>query len=91
MSRDECVKALARHANIRPLITLTVWKELQKENTEFFRAYLRTVPPKPFLDPILRDLKFAPIYSQIQEECSYNNEEKTTSVEMRDNMQSVIW
>ncbi|XP_022951733.1 uncharacterized protein LOC111454474 [Cucurbita moschata] len=49
MSRDECVKALTRHANIRPLITLTVWKELQKENTEFFRAYLRTIPPKPFL------------------------------------------
>ncbi|XP_023538194.1 uncharacterized protein LOC111799040 isoform X1 [Cucurbita pepo subsp. pepo] len=53
MSRDECVKALARHANIRPLITLTVWKELQKENTEFFRAYLRTIPPKPFLGTTL--------------------------------------
>ncbi|KAL0558227.1 hypothetical protein IC582_006799 [Cucumis melo] len=49
MSRDECVKALAHHANIRPLITLTVWKELQKENSDFFRAYFHTISPNPFL------------------------------------------
>ncbi|XP_022997625.1 uncharacterized protein LOC111492501 isoform X1 [Cucurbita maxima] len=53
MSRDECVKALAHHANIRPLITHTVWKELQKENPEFFRAYFRTISRHPFLSMFL--------------------------------------
>ncbi|CAK9312357.1 unnamed protein product [Citrullus colocynthis] len=55
MSRDECVKALAHHANIRPLITLTVWKELQKENSEFFRAYFHTISPNPFLAKFTRN------------------------------------
>ncbi|OAY29488.1 hypothetical protein MANES_15G148900v8 [Manihot esculenta] len=39
MSRDDCIKALAKHANIHPVVTLTVWKELLKENKGFFRAY----------------------------------------------------
>ncbi|KAF3577751.1 hypothetical protein DY000_02032626 [Brassica cretica] len=39
MSKEECVEALSKHANITPVITSTVWKELEKENKEFFKAY----------------------------------------------------
>ncbi|KAI9125022.1 hypothetical protein K1719_003638 [Acacia pycnantha] len=39
MSQEQCIKALEEHASITPLVTLTVWKELQKENEDFFRAY----------------------------------------------------
>ncbi|MFQ6647789.1 hypothetical protein Gotur_021405, partial [Gossypium turneri] len=41
MSRDDCVKALAKHATIEPIISLTVWKELLKENKAFFRDYFQ--------------------------------------------------
>ncbi|XP_022132210.1 uncharacterized protein LOC111005125 [Momordica charantia] len=56
MSPDECAKALAHHANIRPLITLTVWRELQKENTEFFRSYFHAISPKPLLAKFTRSM-----------------------------------
>lgn len=39
MDREECVKSLAKYARVKPAITLTVWKELEKENKEFFAAY----------------------------------------------------
>ncbi|XP_031500811.1 uncharacterized protein LOC116264624 isoform X2 [Nymphaea colorata] len=39
MGMDDCVEALAQHAGIQPLVTLTVWRELMKENREFFQAY----------------------------------------------------
>ncbi|PIM98085.1 Angiotensin-converting enzyme 2 [Handroanthus impetiginosus] len=39
MSKEECMEALSKHANIKPVITSTVWKELEKENKEFFEAY----------------------------------------------------
>ncbi|CAN4118323.1 unnamed protein product [Withania somnifera] len=39
MSREECMEALSKQANIQPVITSTVWKELEKENKEFFEAY----------------------------------------------------
>ncbi|KAI9111608.1 hypothetical protein K1719_017298 [Acacia pycnantha] len=49
MNQDQCVKALAEHARITPLVTLTVWKELQKENKDFFRAYFQVISPsRPF-------------------------------------------
>ncbi|XP_043707792.1 uncharacterized protein LOC122657090 isoform X2 [Telopea speciosissima] len=48
MSRDDCIEALAEHASIRPLITLTVWKELFKENRHFFQEYFDAVSPRPF-------------------------------------------
>ncbi|CAL5193954.1 unnamed protein product [Lathyrus oleraceus] len=41
MSQEECMEALSKHANIKPVITSTVWKELEKENKEFFEAYLK--------------------------------------------------
>ncbi|XP_077221048.1 uncharacterized protein LOC143854826 isoform X2 [Tasmannia lanceolata] len=47
MSRDDCVEALAEHASIRPLVTLTVWKELIKENRGFFHSYFQAVSPRP--------------------------------------------
>ncbi|WJX84527.1 hypothetical protein P8452_67098 [Trifolium repens] len=34
MSKEECMEALSKHANIKPVITSTVWKELEKENKE---------------------------------------------------------
>lgn len=33
------MEALSKHANIKPVITSTVWNELEKENKEFFEAY----------------------------------------------------
>ncbi|XP_057950337.1 uncharacterized protein LOC131145209 [Malania oleifera] len=45
MSRDQCINALAHHASIQPLITLTVWRELLKENKDFFRAYFHSSSP----------------------------------------------
>ncbi|XP_010908879.1 uncharacterized protein [Elaeis guineensis] len=41
MNKQECVDALSKHANIKPVITSTVWTELVKENKEFFEAYNR--------------------------------------------------
>ncbi|KAJ0975981.1 hypothetical protein J5N97_017946 [Dioscorea zingiberensis] len=46
MSREDCVRALAEHACIRPLVTLTVWKGLIKENKGFFQAYLHEISPR---------------------------------------------
>ncbi|KAM3283323.1 hypothetical protein P3S67_026968 [Capsicum chacoense] len=48
MDRDECAKTLAIHARIRPLITLTVWRELMKENKDFFQAYFTNIPSSSF-------------------------------------------
>ncbi|XP_019085437.1 PREDICTED: uncharacterized protein LOC109126381 [Camelina sativa] len=39
MNKEECVEALSRNANINPIIISTVWKELVKENKEFFEMY----------------------------------------------------
>ncbi|WOG91221.1 hypothetical protein DCAR_0310469 [Daucus carota subsp. sativus] len=39
MSKEECMEALSKHANILPIVTSTVWKELEKENKEFFEDY----------------------------------------------------
>ncbi|KAI4378605.1 hypothetical protein MLD38_016063 [Melastoma candidum] len=41
MSREECMDALSKHAGIHPLVTSTVWKELEKENRGFFEAYTK--------------------------------------------------
>ncbi|XP_048427611.1 uncharacterized protein LOC125471340 [Pyrus x bretschneideri] len=49
MNRDQCIKALAEHARIRPLVTLTVWRELQKENRHFFQAYFHSISPRPLM------------------------------------------
>ncbi|XP_010248515.1 PREDICTED: uncharacterized protein LOC104591411 [Nelumbo nucifera] len=59
MSRDDCVEALAEHARIRPLVTLTVWKELIKENRDFFEAYYHAISPRPLnWRPIQRVSRF---------------------------------
>ncbi|VFQ80346.1 unnamed protein product [Cuscuta campestris] len=42
MTKEECMEALSKHANIEPVITATVWKELEKENREFFAAYAQS-------------------------------------------------
>ncbi|GAB2276667.1 hypothetical protein Dimus_011383 [Dionaea muscipula] len=39
MTKEECIDALSKHANIKPVITSIVWKELEKENREFFEGY----------------------------------------------------
>ncbi|WOL14067.1 hypothetical protein Cni_G22847 [Canna indica] len=41
MNKEECMEALSKHANIKPVITSTVWKELEKENKEFFQEYTK--------------------------------------------------
>uniref|UniRef100_A0A2P2JZM7 Uncharacterized protein MANES_12G026600 n=2 Tax=Rhizophora mucronata TaxID=61149 RepID=A0A2P2JZM7_RHIMU len=48
MSRDQCIKALAERARILPLVTLTVWRELQNENKDFFQAYMHSTSLRPF-------------------------------------------
>ncbi|XXG63109.1 hypothetical protein AAC387_Pa05g1369 [Persea americana] len=59
MSCDHCVEALARHARIRPLVTLTVWRELLKENRGFFQAYYQAILPRPVTyKPIQRVSRF---------------------------------
>ncbi|KAJ4848159.1 hypothetical protein Tsubulata_034118 [Turnera subulata] len=42
MTKEECTEALSKHANITPVITSTVWNELEKENKEFFEAYAQS-------------------------------------------------
>ncbi|KAI3467545.1 hypothetical protein Pfo_024208 [Paulownia fortunei] len=54
MDRDQCVKALAEHARIRPLVTLTVWKELLKENKDFFQSYFQSLSPRPYTNRYVR-------------------------------------
>eukprot|EP00271_Cylindrocystis_brebissonii_P012532 TRINITY_DN311_c0_g2_i1.p1 TRINITY_DN311_c0_g2~~TRINITY_DN311_c0_g2_i1.p1 ORF type:complete len:152 (-),score=16.13 TRINITY_DN311_c0_g2_i1:800-1255(-) len=39
MDRNACVRALARHAGVKPIVTLTVWKELEQANPDFFLSY----------------------------------------------------
>eukprot|EP00271_Cylindrocystis_brebissonii_P000812 TRINITY_DN10_c0_g1_i1.p1 TRINITY_DN10_c0_g1~~TRINITY_DN10_c0_g1_i1.p1 ORF type:complete len:292 (+),score=56.40 TRINITY_DN10_c0_g1_i1:274-1149(+) len=39
MDRDTCLRSLAKDARVNPVITLTVWNELERENPDFFRAY----------------------------------------------------
>ncbi|KAG7559173.1 hypothetical protein ISN45_Aa05g007770 [Arabidopsis thaliana x Arabidopsis arenosa] len=39
MSKEGCMEALSKNANINPIITSSVWKELVKENKDFFEAY----------------------------------------------------
>ncbi|KAF8111036.1 hypothetical protein N665_0076s0041 [Sinapis alba] len=54
MTRDECVKALDQHASILPLVTLTVWRGLQKENKDFFEAYGHFFSPRPLSSGYVR-------------------------------------
>ncbi|XP_058756406.1 uncharacterized protein LOC131629637 [Vicia villosa] len=42
MTKEECMEALSKHANINPIITSTVWNELEKENKEFFEPYMKS-------------------------------------------------
>ncbi|KAL6186954.1 hypothetical protein ACLB2K_043072 [Fragaria x ananassa] len=65
MSRDQCIKALARHANITPLITLTVWRELQKENRHFFQAYFNSISPTR--SSMRSHIQKAPSHQDLQE------------------------
>ncbi|KAM0023367.1 putative angiotensin-converting enzyme 2 [Helianthus debilis subsp. tardiflorus] len=43
MTKEECMEALSKHANIKPVITSTVWNELAKENREFFESYSQSL------------------------------------------------
>ncbi|KAJ9562496.1 hypothetical protein OSB04_007656 [Centaurea solstitialis] len=45
MSRDDCVRTLAKHVDINPVVTITVWEELLKENKMFFQAYSHSISP----------------------------------------------
>ncbi|XP_062213481.1 uncharacterized protein LOC133914380 [Phragmites australis] len=46
MSMEECMEALSKRADIQPAVTSTVWKELEKENKEFFDKYKRWISEK---------------------------------------------
>ncbi|KAI4302376.1 hypothetical protein MLD38_038128 [Melastoma candidum] len=39
LTKEECMDALYKHAKVDPLVSSTVWNELEKENKEFFEAY----------------------------------------------------
>ncbi|XP_039065831.1 uncharacterized protein LOC120211348 [Hibiscus syriacus] len=45
MNQQQSVKALAQYASIQPCVTITVWRELEKENKDFFEAYVHAVSP----------------------------------------------
>ncbi|KAF2591097.1 hypothetical protein F2Q70_00039931 [Brassica cretica] len=55
MSRDECVQALDHHATIPPLVTLTVWRGLERENKDFFETYEHSFSAEPFSSKIFWD------------------------------------
>ncbi|XP_020105625.1 uncharacterized protein LOC109722144 isoform X2 [Ananas comosus] len=57
MTREDCVRALAKRANIRPLVTLTVWKELLKENRGFFTAYFQDEPDQERVSRTMKSRK----------------------------------
>ncbi|KAJ1297710.1 hypothetical protein BS78_01G397500 [Paspalum vaginatum] len=46
MSMEECMDALAKRADVQPVVTSTVWKELEKENKEFFDRYKQWMSEK---------------------------------------------
>ncbi|CAL4938812.1 unnamed protein product [Urochloa decumbens] len=46
MSMEECMEALAKRADVQPVVTSTVWKELEKENKEFFDKYKQWIKEK---------------------------------------------
>ncbi|XP_038702983.1 uncharacterized protein LOC119999473 [Tripterygium wilfordii] len=68
MSRDECIKALAKHANVDPIVTITVWKQLIKENSGFFEAYYHAISSRSRHDFITIDLLSG--YGDSEEESS---------------------
>ncbi|KAG9154796.1 hypothetical protein Leryth_020087 [Lithospermum erythrorhizon] len=49
MDQDQCINVLAKYARIRPRVTLTVWRELMKENKDFFQTYFQALPPRLFM------------------------------------------
>ncbi|MQM20633.1 hypothetical protein Taro_053656, partial [Colocasia esculenta] len=57
LNKEECVEALSKHANIDPVITSTVWKELAKENKEFFESYAREMENRAFQEEIIRGIQ----------------------------------
>ncbi|KAI3474055.1 hypothetical protein Pfo_028843 [Paulownia fortunei] len=61
MSKEECMEDLSKHANIKPVITSTVWKELEKENKEFFEAYKKRREERRS-SAETRQVKESPIY-----------------------------
>ncbi|KAL7241040.1 hypothetical protein ACSBR2_006626 [Camellia fascicularis] len=54
MNRDQCIEVLAKHASIRPLVTLTVWRELLEENRDCFQMYFHAISPRPFISRHIR-------------------------------------
>ncbi|XP_013711092.2 uncharacterized protein LOC106415032 isoform X1 [Brassica napus] len=62
MSRDECVQALDHHATIPPLVTLTVWRGLERENKDFFETYEHSFSPEPFSSKIFWDHQCVCVY-----------------------------
>ncbi|KAI3705160.1 hypothetical protein L1987_75393 [Smallanthus sonchifolius] len=77
MSKDECMEALSTHANIKAVVTSTVWNELEKENREFFESYSQSqFQPSSGLDWMSKTEKSQRIQNMIpdhQANCSKNN------------------
>ncbi|XP_057504329.1 uncharacterized protein LOC130787873 [Actinidia eriantha] len=48
MTREDCIRALTKHASILPVVTITVWEELAKENKGFFQTYNQAISPWRF-------------------------------------------
>ncbi|EOY18369.1 Plant protein 1589 of Uncharacterized protein function [Theobroma cacao] len=42
MTKEECMEALSKHASIQPVITFTVWNELETVIKDFFEAYAQS-------------------------------------------------
>ncbi|KAG8068409.1 hypothetical protein GUJ93_ZPchr0005g14780 [Zizania palustris] len=51
LNKEECMDALEKHANVNPIVTSTVWKELEKENKEFFETYNKDHQERSHIEP----------------------------------------
>ncbi|CAD6333592.1 unnamed protein product [Miscanthus lutarioriparius] len=51
LNKEECMDALQKHANVNPVVTATVWKELEKENKEFFETYNKDREERNIIEP----------------------------------------
>ncbi|KAL0915049.1 hypothetical protein M5K25_015448 [Dendrobium thyrsiflorum] len=76
MNKEECMEALNKHANIKPVITSTVWAELEKENREFFAAYA--------MEKEEREMQKAAMQS-LQQKMTPNHDQCAASTDPEDN------
>ncbi|CAL1399164.1 unnamed protein product [Linum trigynum] len=80
MSKEECMEALSKHANIKPVVTSTVWMELEKENPGFFQVYYHnhrtssSSAPAPSTPPAGRERRIKALISNYSDPASSSSD-----------------